>query len=494
MKKHLLYYFSAFICGMAVMAVELSAARLLAPYFGNSLYVWTNVIGLIMVALAAGYYFGGRLADKNPRREVYFALILLTGFWTVLIPFFSPLLFEQLTTGFSNLALAVKWGSFFAVTFLFALPMFLLGMIVPFTVKMVIQNVAKVGSLSGKISTVSTLGSLVGTFLPAFLLIPVFGTTKTFIFIGLLLIFLAAFGLRKWWVFILATLGLGLFWLVPPVYANDAVIYAKDSPYGYIFVTEDAEGVRRLHIDNPLGTQSIYNPASVLPEEHYYYSYFGVLPSMIEEPKTVLILGHAGGSFTRIFNTYYPELEITGVEIDPAVTRIAEEYMGLSDATVNIVHADARTFLLNTEEQYDLILIDTYHASNIPAHLATQEFYALAASHLDEDGILALNAASDEGPFLNALAATLASQFEFAAYLNIPDSFNAMIIGSNKAFDFYTDSPEDLAGKRDYLYQYLTSVTELISNSEIFTDEKMSRVEIFTEQMYMQIIKEFTLR
>ncbi len=494
MKKHLLYYFSAFICGMSVMAVELSAARLLAPYFGNSLYVWTNIIGLIMVALAAGYYFGGRLADKEPRSEVYFALIFLTGFWTVLIPFFSPILFEQLTAGFSNLALAVKWGSFFAVTFLFAVPMFLLGMIVPFTVKLVIQNVATVGSLSGKISTVSTLGSLVGTFLPAFLLIPTLGTTKTFIFIGLLLIFLAAFGLRKWWVFILATAGLGLFWLVPPVYANEAIIYSEDSPYGYIFVTEDAEGVRRLHIDNPLGTQSIYDPASVIPDEQYYYSYFGVLPAMMESPKTVLILGHAGGSFTRIFNTYYPELEITGVEIDPAVTRIAQEYMGLADAKVDIVHADARTFLLNTEENYDLILIDTYHASNIPSHLATEEFYGLAAEHLNEGGILALNAASDEGLFLNVLTATLSSQFEFAAYMNIPSSFNAMIVGSDEAFNFYSDSPEALLEKRAYIMEYLEPVTELISGSEIFTDEKMSRIEILTEQMHMEIMKGFTPR
>ncbi len=490
MQKHLLYYFSAFVCGMAVMAVEISAARLMSPYFGNSLYVWTNIIGLIMVALAGGYYFGGRLADKHPHRDAYFALVFLTGVWTVLIPFAAPALFENLTTGFSNLALTVKWGSFFAVAFLFAVPMFLLGMIVPFTVKLVIKNVASMGRESGQISTISTLGSLVGTFLPAFVLIPVLGTTKTFVFVGLMLIFLAAFGLRKWWTFFLALAGVGLFWLVPPVYASDDVIYSEDSPYGYIFITEDEEGVRRLHIDNPLGTQSVYDPNSVIPDDRYYYSYFGVLPAMVQSPKKVLILGHAGGTFTRIFNAYWPELEITGVELDPAVTRISQEYLGLSDADVEIVHADARTFLQNTDESYDLILIDTYHASNIPAHLATEEFFALAASRLNEDGVLALNAASAQGVFLDTLVNTVASAFTEVGRVQIPGSFNTMIIGHD-GFGI-GEVPEALAERSAYVQAKLKTVT-YDAALESFTDDKMSRIEILTEQMYMELMQGFKL-
>ncbi|MEK9159228.1 MAG: fused MFS/spermidine synthase [Patescibacteria group bacterium] len=491
MHKHLLYYFSAFICGMAVMAVEVSAARLLAPYFGNSLYVWTNILGLVMVALAAGYYFGGRLADKHPNRDAYFALVFLTGVWTVLIPFAAPALFENLTTGFPNLALTVKWGSFFAVGFLLTVPMFLLGMIVPFTVKLVIKNVASMGRESGQISTVSTLGSLLGTFLPAFLLIPTMGTTKTFVFIGLVLIFLAAFGLRKWWAGLLALAGLGLFLVVPPVYANGDVIHAEDSPYGYIFVTEDEEGVRRLHIDNPLGTQSVYDPDSVIPGERYYYSYFGVLPALVDAPQTMLILGHAGGSFTRIFNSYYPQIEITGVEIDPVVTRISQEYMGLSEAEVEIVHADARTFLEYTDQRYDLILIDTYHSSNIPAHLATQEFFALAESRLTEDGVLALNAASAEGVFLDTLVNTLASAFTEVGTVKIPNSFNTMIVG-HEGFEM-SAVPQALADKAAYVQENL-EITAHTAALESFTDDKMSRIEILTEQMYLELMKGFKLR
>lgn len=490
MRKHAIYYFSAFITGMCIMIIELSAARLMAPYFGNSLYVWTNIIGLVMVALAIGYFLGGRLADKEPRRELYFALIFITGLWSLFIPFFSPILFQELSAGFTNLALTVKWGSFFAVVFLFVIPMVLLGMMVPFTVKLVIQKISEMGKESGQISAVSALGSLIGSFLPAFVLMPLLGTSKTFIFTGILLILLAALGLRKWWVFILATLACSLFWLVSPVYANSALIYSEDSPYGYIFVTEDSHGVRRLHVDNPLGTQSIYDSESIIPSSKYYYSYFGVLPTMVQNPKSVLILGHAGGSFTHILNAYYPDLEITGIELDPAVTRIAEEYFALDEALVTLVHADARTYLQATKETYDLIFIDTYHASNIPAHLATQGFFNAAAEKLNFGGIVALNAASNEGLFLESLSASFASQFEFAARLKIPDSYNFMILGSDNAFEFYSNIPDDLAAKKEYFIKWLKPIS-LKDNVSIFTDEKMSEIEILTEQMHMDLMQNF---
>lgn len=490
MHKHALYYLSAFVTGMCVMIIELSVSRLMAPYFGNSLYVWTNIIGLIMVALAIGYFFGGRLADKEPRREVYFALIFITGLWSLAIPFFSPLLFEQLTTGFSNLALTVKWGSFFAVAFLFVIPMVFLGMMVPFTVKLIIQKVSQMGKESGQISAVSTVGSLVGSFLPAFVLIPLLGTTKTFVFTGVLLILLAALGLRKWWVFVVAVCAAALFWLVPPVYAHAALIYSEDSPYGTIFVTEDAEGVRRLHIDNILGTQSIYDPDSIIPNPKYYYSYFGVLPTMVEDPKTVLVLGHAGGTFTRIFNAYYPDLALTGVELDPAITEVAQLYFGLDEASVEVIHSDARVYLQGTDQNYDLILIDTYHGSHIPPHLATQEFFEVAAKHLNPGGVLALNAASDDGLFLESLSATFASQFEYAARMAIPDSYNAMILGSQEDFSFYSGIPEDLVSKKEALVEGLEPIISQ-DGAVIFTDEKMSEIEILTEQMHMDLMQNF---
>lgn len=492
MRKVFIYYLSAFVSGLVVMAVEMSATRLLAPYFGNSLYVWTNVVGLVMLALALGYYFGGRLADRHPHASPYFVMILVSGLWILLIPFFAAQLFPLLLHGFSNLSLVVKWGSFLAVFLLLVPPLFFLGALVPFTVKLVLKKVSEVGSVSGKISTVSTVGSLLGTFLPAFLLLPFLGTSRTFILLGITLLYLAALGLRQWMIFILATLSLAFFWLVPPVYARSDIIHAEDSAYGFLFITENENGVRALHIDNPLGTQSLYDPASPVPDQEYYYSYFGLLPSMVQQPRTVLILGHAGGTFTRLFNAYYPELEITGVELDPAVTRIAEDFMGLQEADVTVVHADARTFLEDTQESYDLILMDTYHVANIPSHLATQEFFDLIALHLNPRGVFALNAAAEESALLDTLKNTVAASFSSAAVLEIPSSYNSMILGAQGTAFEVSSVPEALAFQEEYFskkLQYFSYVPE----AAVFMDDKSFQVDLLTEEMSLDLLEHFTL-
>jgi len=460
------------------MAVEMSGTRLLAPYFGTSLFVWTNVISVILVAMAVGYALGGRMADQHPDPRLYFFWIAVTGIWVMAIPFFSPLILPMLSSGLGTLEQSLRFGSLIAVALLFAFPMLLFGLVVPFTVRLCADELKSIATLSGRISAVSTVGSLVGTFLPAFVLIPQLGTTKTFVLIGLILFLLAAFGLRKWWLVLLGFLGTGLFWVVPPVYAASDVVASVESPYGYIFVTSDAAGVRSLHIDNTIDTQSIYDPAMVLPPKAYYYAYFALLPGMIEQPKTVLILGHAAGTFTRIFNAYDPDLEITGVELDPAVTKMANETMGMADARVNIVHADARQFLLNSETRYDLILVDAYHGANIPAHLATQEFFQLCHDHLNSGGIVALNAVSDKGAFLDELSNSLAKPFTSVLSFPVPGSFNTMLV----ARDSLSYDREDLPGSTVLTYN---------AAQPTFIDEKLSEVELKNEEMFMQVLAQW---
>lgn len=492
MRQKLFYFFSAFITGASVMAVEMSATRLLAPYFGSSLFVWTNVIGVIMVALALGYMWGGKMADRHPRSELYFFWIAVTGVWVVAMPFLAAFILPGLSRGLGNLETSLRLGSLLAVTLLVAFPMILLGLNVPFTVRLVADKIQNIGTVSGEVSMISTLGSLMGTFLPAFVLIPQLGTTKTFVFIGLVLFLLAAVGLRKIVLILIGLLGCGLFWLVPPVYAADDLLASVESPYGYVFVTENPDGVRYLHIDNDIGVQSVYDPAAVLPPSSFYYGYFGLLPAMIEEPKTVLILGHAGGSFTRIFNHYYPDLKITGVELDPAVTAMAEQYMGLDEAEVSMVHGDARQYLLTTNENYDLILVDTYHGANIPAHLATEEFFELCHEHLNAGGILALNAASTEGAFLDELRNTVAQPFQSVFSFPVPDSFNTLLVARDSVDYSIQALPTDLVPfwdqvtGRDEGGLYAPEPTE-----PVFHDEKLSEVEVKNEAMFMQLLSNF---
>ncbi len=479
-----LYLLSAFVSGLAVMAVEMTASRLLAPYFGNSLYVWTNVISVILVALAIGYALGGVIADRFPRPGLYFSFIWVTGLWTLVLPWVARPLFQVIL----SLSSSVQWGSLGAVFFLFFPPMLIWGMMVPFTLRLLVGDVKHVGRTAGFLSMISTAGSLLGSLLPAFVLIPWLGTMKTFFVCGLLLLCMANIGFRRVlpWIF---TAGLVFFWTsIPSVFARADVIAAQDSPYGFIFVTEDAHHVRRLHIDTPLGTQSIYDPDSPLISDRYYYGYFGALPAMLDSPQSVLILGHAGGSFTRIFNLYYPDLDVTGVELDSEVTRMADEYLHANDLDVNVVHSDARTYLLNSDQHFDLILVDTYHGASIPPHLATQEFFELCASHLNQDGILALNAASTEGTFLDALRNSLAKPFGSTWSVPIPKSFN-FLLATRKDMNF---TPKNLSADLQALWDNLQEPQVDFYDPEalVFVDDRLSQVELEDERMFMQLLRD----
>jgi len=487
MRPSFFYYITAFAAGMAVMVAELTLSRLLAPYFGTSLFVWTNVIALVMLALSAGYYFGGRLADKNPQPTLYFLILGGAGVWLVALPFFAPLLFQANLLFWANLAALVQWGSLLSVSLLLLVPMVFLGMIMPFSVKLIAQDMAHLGRDSGRVSMVSTAGSLLGTFLPALVLIPTVGSSRTFILMGLLLVLLALVGLRRYWALGLAGLcGVLLLW-APPVFAMSGLIYDDESAYGHVFVQEKEGGVRNLFIDTVFGIQSVYQPNLEL--ENHYYSYFGLVPAMLPPgAHKVLILGHGGGIFTRVYNALYPDLEITGVELDPAVTEAGRKTLGLDDLDVNIVHSDARAFLNASEESYDLILVDAYHSTSIPPHLATQEFFALVGEHLNEGGIMAMNIASTEGPFLDGLVATVDSQFTDLKTLAIPDSYNTMLLASQKPFAL-GEVPEVLAAQKE-LYE-AEALHPSILGGELFTDDKSSRVEVLGQAMLLKLFARF---
>lgn len=487
MRPSFFYYITAFAAGMAVMVAELTLSRLLAPYFGTSLFVWTNVIALVMLALSAGYYFGGRLADKNPKPSLYFLLLGGAGLWLVVLPFFAPLLFQANLLFWSNLATLVQWGSLLSVSVLLLVPMLFLGMIMPFSVKLIAQDMAHLGRDSGRVSMVSTAGSLLGTFLPALVLIPTVGSSRTFILMGLLLVFLALVGLRRYWALGLVCLGGILMLWAPPVFAMPGLIYDDESAYGHVFVQEKQGGVRNLFIDTTFGIQSVYQPNLELG--NHYYSYFGLVPSMLPPgAHKVLILGHGGGIFTRVYNALYPDLEITGVELDPAVTEAGREVLNLNDLDVNIVHSDARAFLNASKESYDLILVDVYHGSSIPPHLATQEFFVLVAEHLNAGGIMAMNIASTQGPFLDGLVTTVGTEFKKLKTLAIPNSYNTMLLAGTEPF-VLGEVPEILVAQKE-LYQ-ADAMTPQFLTGEVFTDDKSSRVEVLGQTMLLKLFARF---
>src|SRR6266700_2859257 len=184
-----------FVAGACSLAVELSASRLLAPYFGTSLFVWANLIGLILLYLTIGYYLGGRLADRYPRPTVLYLLTTSAAFLIGLIPFISRPILGWSLSSFASYSISVFYGSLVSVILLFAIPMILLGCVSPFALRLTIERVGKSGRTAGQLYAISTAGSILGTFLPVLWLIPTIGTYRTFFVFAVSLLLISIIGL-----------------------------------------------------------------------------------------------------------------------------------------------------------------------------------------------------------------------------------------------------------------------------------------------------------
>jgi spermidine synthase len=394
----LVYLFLAFINGTIIMALEISSARLLAPYFGASIFVWTNIIGVVMGALALGYFVGGKLSELNPSLTKLLRLMAVTGLLILTIPWLIHPLAGSLISGgvFSSTNTIIGAGSLVAIIALFGLPLMLLGVTSPYLIKLSTNSTSHVGDIAGKLFAVSTIGSLIGTFLPTLILIPVIGTRYTILGCGVVLALIGLTGFNKW-VHKLFVICFGILLLLTT--GNTVIpmgtIHATESAYQQIKVVEGADQTRYLQFDAGFGIQSAYHPNKILTG--HYYDYYTILPLLTNaDTNRVLIIGLAGGTIARQLNHYYGDsVTIDGVEIDPAVTAVSKKYLGLAEVPVNIFHQDGRTFLAQSSQTYDIIIVDAYHNEfEIPWTLTTKEFWHETKQHLRPGGIVVMNIAT----------------------------------------------------------------------------------------------------
>ena len=419
-----------FGAGIGALATEITASRLLAPYFGSSTVVWANLIGLVLAALALGYWLGGRFADRHPRPSVLGFVVLAGALCIAAIPFVAKPFLDLTVEGLDRVSLGAVVGSFFSVLLLFAPPVVLLGMVSPFAIRLAVSGVETAGSVAGQLYALSTAGSLLGTFLPALLLIPAIGTQRTFLVVATVVAVSASLllGIR----YLVVALLLGLLVLVPPgaVKAQAGVIHEETSLYQYIQVVQRPDGRRLLYLNEGVAVHSVWRPHSVLTGGEW--DTYLALPPLLGRPlRSVAILGNAGGTTARALGVFYPRANVDGVELDPAVTRVGRRYFGLDDNPRLTVHtADARPYLRSTDKRYDLIVVDAYHQPYVPFYLATQEFFELVRERLAPGGIVALNVAAtpDDKRLVHAISGTLAT--EFPQVLEWPAlHFNTFVLG-----------------------------------------------------------------
>ena len=473
-----------FGAGTGTLAMEISASRLLAPYFGSSTIVWANLIGLVLLALSLGYWVGGKVADRRPSPRLLGQLVVASGLIVAAIPFITDPILDVASEGLDELSAGAVIGSFFATLLLFAPPVFLLGMVSPFAVRLAVDDVATAGQTAGRLYALSTAGSLLGTFLPALVTIPLIGTQRTMLASAVVLVASGSLLLGRRWLVLVAAVVVLL--AIPPgaIRGGEGLVFEDESRYQFVRVTEN-DGVRRLYLNEGVAVHSVWRADAVLTGG--VWDTFLTVPLLLErEPVRAAILGNAGGTVARAFGTFYPATDVDGVEIDPVVTDVAFRWFGLGDnRRVHAYDEDARPFLRRTDERYDLIYVDAYHQPYVPFYLATKEFFELVRSRLRPGGLVALNVATVPGDrqLVEELSGTLATV--------VPDvriwpalEFNTLVIGLTASTDAVRRAPDV---RLDELAALMRSqLSEPVRpSSDPWTDDH-APVEWVTDQMIIQ--------
>lgn len=399
--------FTALLTGAVVMALEILGSRLLAPVFGNSLYVWGALIGVILAAMSSGYAFGGWMSDRYTGGSVLAGLLLFSGGWTFLVAWGNqPILFE-----IEKIVQDPRLGPCLAATVLLAPPAFGLSGVLPTMLRLAVVDMDHLGRHTGRMIALSTVGSLAGTWGTAFFLLSWIGSQSLVTWLGGIQV-----GLGLWWllkgaparpVLVVITLGcstiLGALAL-NPIQRLNAPLYQEDSPYQQVRVRDD-QLFRYLILDRTF--HATMWKADPVPLFLPYSQLIVASLALAAEPRRGLILGHGGGSLAKWLARHWPALELDIVEFDPTVVRMAEAFFDYHPpANHHVLVKDGRAFLNRTDRTYDVIWIDAFARDMIPFHLTTVEFFSLVRAHLNPDGVVAVNLASSgkEGDLARAAA------------------------------------------------------------------------------------------
>jgi spermidine synthase len=479
-----------FGAGTGSLATEIAASRLLAPYFGSSTIVWANLIGIVLAGLALGYWLGGKLADRRPEPRLLGTIVLVAALWVAVTPFVARPFLDATVRNLDDASAGAVIGSFFAVLLLFAPAVVLLGTVSPFAIRLAISDVATAGAVAGRFYALSTAGSLLGTFVPALVAIPLAGTQRTLLGTAVLLALSASLLLGRRVVVVAAALAALV--AVPPgaVKAEPGLLHEEESLYQFIQVVERDDGRRLLSLNEGVAVHSVWREDSVLTGG--VWDAFLALPPLLGRPlESVAILGNAGGTTARALGVFYPHARVDGVELDPAVSAAGRRFFGMGENPRLTVHdADARPFLRRTQRRYDLIVGDAYHQPYVPFYLATREFFRLARERLTPGGILALNVAAVPGDtaLLDGITGTLLHEFEHVAIWPAL-RFNKLVLAFDEplapeeAAARLEEGPAPLEPLRRLLAAQVERVTEKAERP--WTDDR-APVEWVTDRMIVE--------
>lgn len=395
---------TVFISGVCVMVLELIGIRILSPFFGGSIDVLTSIISVVLLSLSVGYWWGGKKADKDPTFKAFFKILFLSSIFVIVtfstrnyyLSFIDKLNFDY--------RLKILWASFI----MFFVVNFLLGMVSPYAIRLKLNKTSKAGSTSGNLYAISTLGSIIGTFLTGFFLIPLIAITKIIYLISFVLflnsLFIYIFYIKKKPIIPFFIFSLSLFLGV--LFSGNAKgiksLVDVESLYDHIVVYDNIiqfsksskSSVRYL-----ISNKKLYQSVMLLNDPYKllfpYTMYFRLAEHFNPKLKNVLVLGGGAYSYPKYFLKNFPTGKIDVVEIDPKMTEIAKKYFFLKENShLNVYHQDARLYLNNNKKKYNAIFVDVFSTYSPPYYLTTKETVKKIFSSLQEKGVVIVNAIS----------------------------------------------------------------------------------------------------
>ncbi len=448
--------------------------------------IWANLIGLILIYLTAGYYLGGRWADRDPRGETLYRIVAIAGFTIGVLPFVAAPLLDLARPALENLDAGLGFESFAGTMLLFALPVTLLGCVTPFALRIKSRDLNVVGTTAGNLYALSTVGSILGVYVTVFFLIPTLGTRRTFLSFSLVLLILALWGM---WRRVGIKRALPLAALTMIVVTLDALfgggsvkaapnlLYETESQYNFIQVIED-NGSRLLTVNEGQAYQSAYHPNTVLLGGYWDLMLVAPFFSSNDPPRSLLIIGLAGGTIAKQYAAVYRDVKIDGVEIDPTIVEVGRKYFAMDESNLHAFVDDGRAFLRHTDAAYDVVVVDAYRQPYIPFHLATVEFFQELRPHLSPRGVVAVNAArtATDDRLVNALAATMRQIYPVVVLIDHPNGANTIILASPEPLTLNSFRGR-LAGLRDPTLRYVADIAAAhlrpaLADQPVYTDDR----------------------
>jgi spermidine synthase/MFS family permease len=404
-----------FLASFGGMTLELTASRVLAQSLGVSLFTWTGIIGVMLAGTALGNLTGGLVADRvnrpdsrvNPRSALACTLVLAGGG--------SVLLFVTKAVITNNAALAVMdpIRQVMVWTFsLFFLPMFVLGMVSPQVIRLAVPDVAHAGRVAGRVYAWSTAGAIVGTFAAGYALLSTLGMYNTILGVSLILTVTSLLVAKVWesnpmlYLFSIVLGGITGGFILTARSSRDADLIAQlETNYYTIKVTagrdEYGRELRFLNLDHLLHSSVDVDDPRYLYYKHEHVQMEFLRGTRAENPNPrALVIGGGGYTFPRYAMEMLPETRMDVVEIDPGVTRVAHEHLGLKHYDgLNIVHMDGRQFVAErvAPGTYDLVVQDAVNDLSVPSHLMTKEYNDAVKKALKPGGVYLLTVIDSVG-------------------------------------------------------------------------------------------------